>query len=184
MRRMNMLAAGAAAAMAMLSAAAADAQTPTDAQRAALRASCSSDFSAHCAGVSPGGMDALVCLEKNEASLSAGCRSAVDAVKGGSARATPSPAAKPPATAKAAQPAASGTTASAGAPAQPAASAARPPMSFREEVRIGARACFGDFSRFCPELPMGHGNMVACLKEHAAQLSPTCREAMDRASAL
>ena len=184
MRRTTILAAGVAAIVTLV-AAAAHAQSPTDAQRAALRSNCSGDFRAHCAGVSPGGMDALVCLEKNEASLSAGCKSAVDAVKGTSAKAAPPPAAKPPAAAKATQPAPSSEAASsAGASAQTSASAGRPPMSFREEVRIGARACFGDFSRFCPELPMGHGNMVACLKQHAADLSPTCKEALDHASAL
>ncbi|MEM9223321.1 MAG: cysteine rich repeat-containing protein [Pseudomonadota bacterium] len=173
---------------------AAGAQTPTQAQRDALRANCAGDFRANCAGVSPGGMGALLCLEQNEAKLSPGCKGAVDAVKG-----PPSPpASKPAAAAPASAPAAPDASAAARAPAaeaapkpapRPAATATAPerrpppPLSLRQEVRIGARACFGDFSRFCPELPLGHGNMMGCLRLHAAQLSPRCHDAMARAGA-
>src|SRR5262249_17025317 len=56
------------------------AQQPTQAQRDAIRALCRSDFIANCSSVKPGGKDALACLMRNEAKLSASCKSAVQAV--------------------------------------------------------------------------------------------------------
>ena len=56
---------------------------PTAQQKAAVRASCRSDFMSHCSGVQPGGAEALQCLKRNEAQLSAACRSAVAAIAGG-----------------------------------------------------------------------------------------------------
>src|SRR6516225_8183444 len=50
------------------------AQQPTQAQRDAIRASCRSDFIAHCSGVEPGGKEALECLMRNDAKLSAACK--------------------------------------------------------------------------------------------------------------
>jgi len=166
-----------AAGLAAFSAAAAVAQSPTNAQKAALRSACPADFRTHCAGVSPGGMNALVCLERNEASLSAGCKAAVEAVKGPAAAAAPAT----PAPAKAAERAAPAASQSAAAPAS--AAPAAPPLTLREEVRMAARSCFGDFSRFCPSLPIGHGNMLRCLKEHRSGLSGACQAAMSRAGA-
>src|ERR1700744_6495801 len=61
------------------------AQAPTDAQRAAIKSQCRSDYMAHCSSVPPGGMASLQCLEKNMSSLSAGCADAVHAVQGPSA---------------------------------------------------------------------------------------------------
>ena len=42
----------------------ADAQ-PTTAQQNAIRQSCRSDFMTHCSGVTPGGADALACLQQH-----------------------------------------------------------------------------------------------------------------------
>jgi len=56
------------------------AQGPTDAQKKAIKSDCRSDFIKHCSGVSPGGMPALECLEKNMDSLSASCQAAVKPV--------------------------------------------------------------------------------------------------------
>ncbi len=58
----------------------ASAQQPTPEQIAAIRQSCRSDFMSHCAGVQPGGREALQCLKRNAASVSAPCKSALDAV--------------------------------------------------------------------------------------------------------
>src|ERR1700728_959432 len=69
------------------------AQQPSQDQIAAIRASCRADFMANCAGVTPGGKDALECLKRNLAKLSRSCKTAVSAI-------TPAPAA--PATATAA----------------------------------------------------------------------------------
>src|SRR6201992_517291 len=57
------------------------AQAPTDAQRAAIKSQCRSDYMAHCSSVPPGGAASLRCLEKNMSSLSAGCADAVHAVQ-------------------------------------------------------------------------------------------------------
>jgi hypothetical protein len=70
------------------------AQQPTQAQRDAIRGSCRSDFMANCASVQPGGKEALECLLRNAAKLSAPCRSAVNAIA--------APASSPAATAPAA----------------------------------------------------------------------------------
>src|SRR5271170_5330806 len=56
-------------------------QTPTDAQRSAIRSECRSDYEAHCASIPPGGMASLQCLQKNMSSLSPGCQGAVRAVE-------------------------------------------------------------------------------------------------------
>ena len=55
------------------------AQAPTEAQRAAIRSECRSDYEAHCASIQPGGAASLQCLQKNMANLSAGCANAVRA---------------------------------------------------------------------------------------------------------
>jgi hypothetical protein len=68
-----------------LTVAPAAAQQPTAAQKGALRSACMSDFMAHCSKVNPNGPGALACLQRNSASLSPRCRSAMSAVGGGSA---------------------------------------------------------------------------------------------------
>src|SRR6478752_114258 len=62
-------------------AAGAFAQAPTEAQKSAIRSACRSDFMAHCASVTPGGVEAYQCLQKNMSSLSSGCQTAVRAVE-------------------------------------------------------------------------------------------------------
>ncbi|MEM0909105.1 MAG: hypothetical protein AAGJ94_17195 [Pseudomonadota bacterium] len=157
---------------------AASAQTPTEAQRNALRSNCAADFRANCSSVSPGGMDALVCLEQHEASLSPGCKSAVDAVKGGGSSAAP---AAGSASSSTAAPATRAPTAGA-APAA-SAGAGGSPMSLRAEVRMAARECRTDFRRFCPSLRIGGGNFVNCMRQNASRLEPGCRAALARAGA-
>lgn len=89
---------------------------PTAAQQSAMRANCRSDFMSHCSGVSPGGKDALACLQKNVERLSPGCQAAVHATLPPPAHA----AAPPPPPPAPAAPAASA------APPAPAASAPPP----------------------------------------------------------
>ena len=64
---------------------AARAGKPTDAQVAAVRSACRSDYQKVCAGVPTGGAPALQCLEKNKAKVSAPCAQAVNAASGGAA---------------------------------------------------------------------------------------------------
>jgi hypothetical protein len=63
----------------------------TKTKEAALRSACRSDYMAHCSRVNPNGPGALPCPQRNAASLSAKCRTAVAAVSGGPAGAAPSP---------------------------------------------------------------------------------------------
>ena len=96
----------------------------TAAQQSAIRSNCRSDFMSKCSGVTPGGKDALMCLQKNVASLSPGCKTAVSATM--PAPAEPKPAQAAPAPAPAA-PAAAAAPAPAPAPAPAVASAPPPP---------------------------------------------------------
>jgi hypothetical protein len=160
------------------------AQTPTTAQRNAIREACRSDYEAHCASVPTGGMPALKCLQSNMASLSPSCQKAVGAVGKSSA----TPAAAP---AKAAT-----TTAPAAAPAPPAAAqapaakpatvgavpAAPPPparaLSPRQEIALVRTSCGSDFRAYCGNVKLGGGRAVACLRANAASLSPMCQSAL------
>ena len=73
----------------------AQAQQPSKAETDAVRSNCRSDYMAKCMSVKPGGIEAIQCLKKNDASLSAACRAAVAAIKlPGEAR-TPLPRCKP-----------------------------------------------------------------------------------------
>jgi hypothetical protein len=109
------------------------AQAPSDAQRAAIRSACRSDYIAHCSSVPPGGAESLQCLQKNMSSLSASCKTAVNAVQAPAAAParTDAPAAAPkadtPAAAEPVKPAA--TAAPAAPPAAPAAAPSATPAA-------------------------------------------------------
>src|SRR5215218_6031110 len=62
-----------------LSAMSASAQ-PTQAQRDAIRSSCRSDYMANCSSVTPGGAEALQCLQSHMSKLSSACQGAVKAI--------------------------------------------------------------------------------------------------------
>jgi hypothetical protein len=134
----------------------AGAQPPSQAQADAIRQSCRGDYQAHCSGVPTGGSAALQCLQRNLASLSSPCRTAVSAAEGGGA---PNPSA-----------------ASQGRPAPSPAMA--PPMTPREEVALMRHSCGGDFRALCRGVALGGGRAMACLADHQESLSPPCREAM------
>src|SRR5690242_3253860 len=72
-------------------------------QQSAIRSNCRSDFMSKCSGVTPGGKEALTCLQNNVATLSNGCKAAVSATmpKETPAAAAPAPAATPAPTATA-----------------------------------------------------------------------------------
>lgn len=96
-----------------LSAAPAFAQ-PTQAQRDAIRSNCRSDFMSNCSSVTPGGAEALQCLQRNMSKLAPACQSAVNAISPPPA-APPAP--KPAAAAPAPEPAPAPAAAPAPAPA-------------------------------------------------------------------
>jgi len=148
--------------------AASPAKKPTDAQRAAIRSACRSDYMAHCSSVPPGGAASLKCLKQNEASLSAKCQQAVNAI-GGSAAPT-----------AAGAPADTATDAPEAAPA--AAPAVAPmmlrPMRPREVIFVLRSACGGDVRALCGDVPAGGGRIIQCLAAQAAALSPACRDVL------
>ncbi len=122
----------------------------TGAQQSAIRANCRSDFMAHCSGVTPGGKDALECLQKNVASLSSGCKTAVSAtmpapVQPAEAAPPPTPTAKtePVPAAPAAPspaPAASAAATPAAAPAPKAAAVHPAPAKKKKTTATAATA--------------------------------------------
>jgi hypothetical protein len=142
---------------------AAPARRPTQQQIGAIRAACRSDFISHCAGVQPGGAEALQCLERSKAEVSSRCRTALAAVAPsatpapGDATATQSPAAAPP-----------------------AESFTIRPLRPREELAI-LRMCIEEARGLCGGVPPGGGRIISCLARNASQLSPQCRAAMAEA---
>jgi hypothetical protein len=142
---------------------AAPAAAPTAQQKAAVRAACRSDFMSHCAGVQPGGAEALQCLKRNEAQLSAACRSAVAAIGGGAPAAAPS-----------------------GAPAATAAPAVAPigpmPMLRPREALAIVQICGVEVRSLCAGVPFGGGRIISCLAANASSLSPSCYGALSAAA--
>jgi hypothetical protein len=144
---------------------AAAAAAPTAQQKAAIRASCRSDFMSRCAGVQPGGAEALQCLKRNEGQLSAACRSAVAAIGGGGAGAAAAPSGAPAATA-----------APAVAPIGP-----MPMLRPREALAI-VQICGVEVRSLCAGVPFGGGRIISCLAANASSLSPSCYSALSAAA--
>jgi hypothetical protein len=157
-----------------LSCHAAIAQQPTQAQRDALRAACRSDFIANCAGVQPGGRDALMCLVRNAAKLSAPCGAAVsavtDAAKAAPAAAPPAPSAKKP----------SAPATADGSANSPSSSNAEPNPSRPSPQQLNAlrTACRSDFMRNCASVQPGGIEALQCLKRNGERLSVSCQRAV------
>jgi hypothetical protein len=144
------------------------AKKPSDAQIAAIRGACRSDYQKVCAGVPTGGAAALQCLEKNKSKVSGGCQQAVDAASGGAA--TPASGGAP-ATAATASPAAAPAAA-------PAPVLVLRPMRPREELFVLRSACGGDVRALCGGVAPGGGRIVQCLVTQAASLSQACKDVL------
>ncbi|HEY1983263.1 MAG TPA: cysteine rich repeat-containing protein [Xanthobacteraceae bacterium] len=142
-------------------AAPAAAAKPTPEQTNAVRSACRSDFMAHCSGITPGGAEALQCLQSNSAQLSAPCQSAVAAIGGSTG------AAIPPAPA---------TAAAVAAPGFPPLGPVRPMLPQRA-VLIRA-ICHADLQAFCAGVPPIGPAGLSCLAENGPHLSPECYKAL------
>src|SRR6266403_1539513 len=150
------------------------AKKPSDAQVAAIRSACRSDYQKVCAGVPTGGSAALQCLEKNKSKVSAPCQQAVGAASGGAATSA----------AGGATPAAPATAAPAGAPAATSSPAlVLRPLRPREELFVLRSACGGDVRSLCGGVQPGGGRIVQCLATQAASLSPACKEVLSQFAA-
>jgi hypothetical protein len=159
-------------------------QAPTDAQRAAIKSQCRSDYIAHCSSVPPGGMAALQCLQKNMASLSSGCQTAVRAV-GAPSETKAEPAAEPKEAPKeetksepapAAAPAKSAAEPAAAPPKAAASSAAKKPSS--AQVTAIRSACRSDYQRVCAGVPTGGAPALQCLEKNNSKVSAGCQQAI------
>jgi hypothetical protein len=159
----------------------ASAQRPSEEQIAAIRAACRSDFIAHCAGVTPGGAQALMCLREHRASLSAACEQAVNAA---SLAAPAAPAAQAPAPPPAAAPEPpAGAPAPVATPAPPAATGRaaaalarmRPTLA---QLGIILEACGADMDSHCANATHGPGWELRCLSDNAAALSAGCEQVL------
>ncbi|MCS3731477.1 cysteine rich repeat-containing protein [Bradyrhizobium betae] len=169
------------------------AQAPTDAQKSAIRSACRSDFMAHCSSVTPGGVEAYQCLQKNMSSLSPGCQTAVRAVEPAAApkaEATPkteaapvapkaetAPKAEPTPAASKAEPAPAAKPATAPAPK---AAAAKQPSS--AQVAAIKSACRPDYPKVCAGVPTGGAPALECLEKNKSRVSPACEKAVAAAS--
>ena len=178
-------------------------QTPTDAQRNAIRSQCRADYQAHCASVPPGGAASLQCLQKNMSSLSPGCAGAVRAVEPAAApkaeqapavppKAEPTPAAEPK-TGAAPAPTAPAATAPAAAAAKPAtaapaaapkAAAAGTAAKQPTDAQVAAirSACRSDYQKVCAGVPTGGAPALQCLEQNKAKVSAPCAQAVNAAS--
>src|SRR5712671_5385565 len=136
------------------------AKKPSDAQVAAIRSACRSDYQKVCAGVPTGGAPALQCLEKNKSKLSGNCQQAVNAAGGGAT--TP----------------AAGAASATAATTRPAAALVLRPMRPREELFVVRSACGGDVRALCGGIAPGGGRIARCLATQAASLSPACKEVL------
>jgi len=156
-------------------------QGPTDAQRAAIKSQCRSDYIAHCSSITPGGAAALQCLQKNMASLSGGCQSAVRAVEASVEKSEPkaetTPDAKPEAAPAAAAAPAAKSTATTTTAAKPAASAM---PSKPSDARIAAirSSCRSDYPKVCAGVPTGGAPALQCLEKNKSKLSAGCAQAV------
>jgi hypothetical protein len=163
-------------------------QAPTDAQRNAIKSQCRSDYMAHCSSVPPGGEAALQCLQKNMASLSAGCAVAVRAVEPPAAPKAESAPAAPktepaPAAAQTEPAPAAATSKPAAATAAPKAAASTPtkqPSS--AQVSAIRSACRSDYPKVCAGVPTGGAPALQCLEKNKARLSSACATAVSAAS--
>lgn len=140
---------------------------PTEQQKSAVRAACRSDFMAHCGGVQPGGAAALQCLQRNEAKLSSGCRTAVAAIGGEGASSGA---------------AAGAPTAAAAAPAAAVAPIGPLPMMRPRQALTILQICGADARALCAGIPPGGGRLLNCLAEKASSLSPGCYSVLSAAA--
>src|SRR3954465_8137491 len=163
------------------------AQAPTEAQKSAFRSACRSDFIAHCSSVTPGGAEAVQCLQKNMSSLSSACQTAVRALEPAAApnteaaptapktEAAPKMESAPAASKAESAPAAKPPT----APAPKAAMAKQPSSA---QVPAIKSPCRSDYRKVCAGVPPGGAPALECLEKNKAKVSPACEKAVSAAA--
>jgi hypothetical protein len=168
-------------AVALTMATSAFAEGPSEAQRAAVKSACRSDFMAHCSSVTPGGKEALECLAQHMSSLSGGCQAAVKDIE-----ASVAPKAEPKETKEEAKPTAEPAKATEPAkgaePAPKAASAAPSKKPSSAQIAAVKSNCRSDFMKVCSGVTPGGAAALECLDKNEARLSPSCKKAVVAAS--
>ena len=119
-----------------------------------MRAACRNDFMSHCAGVQPGGRDALVCLQRHVGTLSASCRQVVSATMHA--------------------PAAAAVTAAPPVAVAPAPAAGPTP----QQMHAVKFTCRVDFRRYCKGVQPGGPEALGCLQRNAPRLTRDCKTAL------
>lgn len=121
----------------------------SSAQQSAMRSNCRSDFMAKCSGVTPGGKEALECLQHNVATLSPACKSVVSTTMAAPA-------------------------APAAAPVPVAAAATHPPTAAQQNAM--KKSCRSDFMAHCSGVAPGGKDALACLQRNVGVLSASCKK--------
>jgi hypothetical protein len=161
------------------------AQGPSEAQRAAVKSACRSDYMAHCASVTPGGKEALECLAQHMSSLSSGCQAAVKDIQASVApkdepKQETKDEAKPEAKADAAPATEAARPAAEPEPKAAATSPAKKPSS--AQIAAVRSNCRSDYMKVCAGVPTGGAAALQCLEKNEAKVSPSCRNAVAAAS--
>jgi len=55
-----------------------------------------------------------------------------------------------------------------------------PPAEGRGPPAQGLAACQGDIKKLCPQIKPGGGRIIACLGQHKAELTPSCKTTVDQ----
>ncbi len=148
------------------------------AQQEAIKASCRSDYMAHCASVTPGGQEALACLQKNVAALSPACQQAVSATMPPPAPAAAAKPKLPAPKAKAAAAPAVMPPPPPGPPPMPGEAASAMPEPTPMQLSALKHTCGRDFTRHCRGVPPGGPEAIACLEFNEAKLTPDCKTSL------
>jgi hypothetical protein len=158
------------------------AQGPSEAQRAAVKAQCRSDYMANCSSVTPGGKEALQCLAQHMSSLSSGCQEAVKAVEASVVAPKEEP--KQETKEEAKPEAAPATEAAKPAAEAPPKTAAAAPSKKPSSAQIAAvkSNCRSDYMKVCSSVTPGGPAALQCLEKNEARLSPSCKKAVAAAA--
>jgi hypothetical protein len=161
------------------------AQAPSEAQRAAIKSQCRSDYMAHCSSIPPGGelpcnACRRTCRAFRRLRERRACRRTAAAPKAESAPARRGAA---PATPKTETVPAAATAKPAAEPAAPKAAASAPAKQPSSAQTSAIRsACRTDYPKICAGVPTGGAPALQCLEKNKAKLSAACATAVGVAS--